>query len=95
MLTLPTPPELESRLKQEAVRRGLEAPEYAVRLLAESLSKEADELDVLLDAAMGAFAHVSFSSEDLHHERRTEREREERRNQERFNGHKSNEGRSS
>lgn len=78
MLTLPTTPEMESRLEREAAKRGLQPSEYALRLLAESLSRGDDDMDALLDAAMGAFAHVNFSSEDLRRERNEEVERDER-----------------
>ncbi len=84
MLTLAISPDLERRLEEEAAKRGLQAPEYALRLLATSLATQDDDLDILLDEAMGAFAHVSFSTEDLHRERREDLEREERRWQERF-----------
>lgn len=77
MLTLSTTPEIESRLEHEAAKRGLKPSEYALRLLAESLSRDDDDLDALLDAAMGSFAHVAFSSEDLRRERNEEVEREE------------------
>lgn len=90
MLTLPSTPELESRLEAEAAKRGLHAPEYALRLI-EGLMKpdqvsdatEQARLDAI-DELMGAAVDSSFSSTELRHERDQERELENERHRRRF-----------
>ncbi|HZL37623.1 MAG TPA: hypothetical protein VFC78_20060 [Tepidisphaeraceae bacterium] len=39
MLTIALPPDIESRLKGEASRRGVDAMEYAAKLIEEGLAK--------------------------------------------------------
>jgi hypothetical protein len=82
-------PDAETRLMDEAAKRGMRAPDYARLLLERVLTPtpaEAEEATHLtaIDAAMGAFARVSFSSEDLAREKQEEREREEQQFKERF-----------
>lgn len=90
MLTLPLTPELESKLEAEAAKRGLQAPEYALRLIEgflkpETVSDPAEQarLDAI-DALMGAAANSSFSTAELRRERDKEREVEEERHSRRF-----------
>ena len=90
MLTLPSTPELESRLEEEAAKRGLAAPEYALRLI-EGLLKPVHAGDATerarlaaIDDLMGAAAGSSFSSAELRQERNQERELEEERHLRRF-----------
>lgn len=74
--------ETESKLHEEARKRGLDAAGYA-RLLIERLlmpsEAEAEEVARLaaIDAALGAFATVPYSSDDLAREKQLERDREE------------------
>lgn len=82
MLTLPSTPELESRLEKEAAKRGLPAPEYALRLI-EGLLQTEQAGDVTeqvrlaaIDELMGAGADATFSSAELRRERNAERELE-------------------
>ncbi len=90
MLTIPSTPELERRLQEEAAKRGMQAPEYALRLIEGLLlpTPAVDEQEAArlaaIDAALGVAVDVPFSSEDLHRERQRETEREERRFAERF-----------
>jgi predicted amidohydrolase YtcJ len=83
MLTLPTTPEFETRLQSEAAKRGLEAPEYALRLieglLAPEKTPDAAERERLaaIDELMGLGIGAGFTTADLHRERQEEREREE------------------
>lgn len=90
MLTLPSTPELESKLEAEAAKRGLQAPEYALRLIegllkTDNLSDPAEQarLDAI-DALMGAAANSSLSTAELRRERDKEREVEEERHSRRF-----------
>ena len=90
MLTLPSTPELESRLEEEAAKRGMPAAEYALRLL-EALMKSdnagnaADKARLsAIDELMGAAADSTFSSASLRAERNREREMEEERHLRRF-----------
>jgi hypothetical protein len=90
MLTLPSTTELESRLEEEAAKRGLPAPEYALRLI-EALLKPEQAGDAAekarlaaIDDLMGAAADSSFSSAELRRERNQERELEEARHLRRF-----------
>lgn len=90
MLTLSSTPELESRLEAEAAKRGLQAPEYALRLIqglmnpgASSDATEQARLDAV-DELMGAAADSSFSTAQLRRERDEEREVEEERHLRRF-----------
>jgi len=71
MLTLPSTPELEIRLEQEAAKRGLKASEYALRLLEGMLGQndasdtaEKSRLDAI-DELMGAANDSTFSSAHL------------------------------
>jgi hypothetical protein len=89
-LIIDVTPELESRLCEEASKRGLAAPEYAQSLLAEKLLEpggiphQPDTLAVeerarRVQAARGAFAHVPWSSDDRAREKQAEIELEEQR----------------
>ena len=90
MLTLPSTPELESRLKEEAAKRGLQAPEYALRLieglLSPNSSGDAAEQARLaaIDELLGAAADASFSSEELRRERNAELAIDDERHARRF-----------
>ncbi len=90
MLLLPSTPELERRLEAEAAKRGLQAPEYALRLIQGLMSPgtagdatEQARLDAV-DELMGAAADSSFSTAQLRRERDEEREGEEERHASRF-----------
>src|SRR5438105_3491083 len=92
MLSLPLTPELEARLQEEAAKRGLPAPEYALRLIAGLLlphhPNTADAAEqarlAAIDDLMGAAADSSFSSAQVRAERDHERELEEARHLRRF-----------
>lgn len=90
MLTLPSTPELESRLQKEAAKHGLPAGEYAVRLI-EGLLKPEHAGDVTeqvrlaaIDELMGAGADSPFSSAEFRREHNAEQEGEEERHLRRF-----------
>ena len=79
MLTIPSTPELESRLDAEAAKRGIHAPEYALRLIEGLIepktvtdATEQARLDAI-DELMGAAADSSFSTAELRRERDRER----------------------
>ncbi len=91
-LLIDVAPEVENRLQEEAHKRGLQPLEYAGRLLEGLLlpmqngdEQEAARLDAI-NAAVGALAHTSFSSDDVARGHQEEIERDERLFQERF-GH--------
>ena len=78
MLTLLLTPELESRLEEEAAKRGLQASEYVLRLIEGLLKPEtagdaAEQVRLAaIDDLMGAAADSSFSSAELRRERNKE-----------------------
>lgn len=78
-------PELERRLELEAAKRGLQAEEYALRLI-EGILEPDNTADVAEQARLAAVddlmdiaADSTFSSEELRRERNEEREVEEER----------------
>lgn len=81
MLNLPTTPELEARLRGEAAKRGLEANEYALRLIEGLLAPETTiepaerERLAAIDELMGLGVGAGFSTADLERQRREEAER--------------------
>ncbi|MDQ3814877.1 MAG: hypothetical protein M3347_13115 [Armatimonadota bacterium] len=91
-LTIEITPPLESRLQEEATRRGLPAPEYARRLLEDLLlsapiadEQEAERL-AAIDAAMGALAHTHTSADEFCRRKQEEIDLEEQEYQRRHNG---------
>lgn len=100
MLTLPLTPELEARLQEEAAKRGLPAPEYALRLIAGLLqpyhANGGDTAEqarlAAIDDLLGAGADSSFSSARLRAERDRERELEEARHLRRFDDNRAEGG---
>lgn len=90
MLTLPSTPEIERRLQEEAAKRGLQAPEYAL-LLIEGFLKPDNASDVqeqvrlaAIDELLGVAADSSFSTVELLRERKKDRDTEEERYRRRF-----------
>ena len=89
-LLIDVTPEVETRLQEEAHKRGLQPREYAGRLLEGFLlptqaddEQEAARLDAI-NNAVAALAHTSFSSNDLAREHQEEIECDERLFQEGF-----------
>jgi hypothetical protein len=86
-LVIEVTPELESRLQEEAAKRGLPVPECARILLEGALTPEersevtppmtAEERAARVRAARGSLAHMPFSSEDFMREKQEEIDREE------------------
>lgn len=84
MLVLASSTELEAKLEEEAAKRGLEAPEYALRLIESLLLPvpagmgkiEAERL-MAIDELMGCGAGTGFSSATIRKERDVELKLEE------------------
>ncbi len=92
MIQLPSTPEFERRLEAEATKRGLPAPEYALRLIEAMIQPEVvtdyteHERLSAIDELMGIGIGVGFSSDDLHQQRQEEHDREEANYQRLFEG---------
>ena len=89
-LLMDLPPEVETRLQQEATRQGVPPAAVALRLITDGLPaalKEAGQADktarekqrvAAIRAAAGSLAYVGASVEDLHRERQADKERDAR-----------------
>ncbi len=90
MLTISPPPELEEQLRLEARKRGVPAEELTVEALRVFLQSNGvpDEAEAkrlaAIEKAFGFAADLSFSTEDLHRERREDAARDEAQYQRQF-----------
>ena len=90
MLTISPPPELEEQLRLEAQKRGVPAEELTLEALRTFLQSNsvADDAEAkrlaAIDELMGMGAHLNFSTEDLHRDRRADAARDEAQYQRQF-----------